>query len=205
MPANINKNKLSEWSASLICIEKLLESHYGDSLLKALDGLVTEALYRSFTHGQGHIERTMVLAALIAQGEALSVEDTELLLLCAAYHDVGRINDGRDPVHGKNSARIIRDGSLIKEFAAFTPAEFNIALAAICSHSRGDSMMDTNAALFNVAAEDMTRFRRLTRCLKDADNLDRVRIYDLDVSRLRSNTAKKLPLVAERLFRFHYC
>ena len=77
------------------------------SLLLAFSTLKRNELYKSWLHGQGHIERVIMLGALIAMGEGFSMDDTRLALFCCSYHDIGRSNDRRDDDHGTVSAGMI--------------------------------------------------------------------------------------------------
>ena len=54
---------------------------------KMMDRLDYGVLFESRVHGVGHIERTLLLGALIAAGEKLNAADTELLMEACAYHD----------------------------------------------------------------------------------------------------------------------
>ena len=104
MAVKLNRELLELWAKENARINAFMGSHYLPVLLEALDTLETDALYHSRTHGQWHIERTMLLGALIAHGEQLPQDITRLLLLCCSYHDVGRVNDWMDRKHGRRSA-----------------------------------------------------------------------------------------------------
>ena len=80
---------------------------YYPLLLDTLMGLKQEALFVSHIHGLGHIERTILQGAFCAMEEALGEEDTRLLLECCSYHDVGRVDDWVDDLHGHRSAQRI--------------------------------------------------------------------------------------------------
>lgn len=166
-------------------IGKLVGTVYGRLLTQAYAELDTEMLYRSPIHGIGHIERTMLLGALIAQAQALPENETRMLLLCCSYHDVGRCDDFKDDGHGANSAHKIRNTPLREKFAAFDSTDFTVMQAAVTTHSVSDRYMERTAEWYFVGAEKRELYFRLARCLKDADNLDRVRLGDLQTSHLR--------------------
>lgn len=75
-----------------------------------------------------------------------------------------------------------------------------ILLAVIAVHSHSDQDMFRIGQKYQVADENMTRYLKLASCLKDADNLDRVRLHDLDTSRLRHHSSVDLVPFAESLF-----
>lgn len=200
MPASMTKRLIKGWAKQNARLRALCASSYFDLLLEAFDALDTSYLYHSWTHGQGHIERTMLLGALIAHGEGLDRELTRLLLLCCSYHDVGRVNDWVDNRHGQRSAERILDSALQQKFASIDEADFPLCLAAISAHSVSDSRREQTGRAFGIDEAQMPRYMLLSACLKDADNLDRVRIHDLDPSHLRCPTARALPSTARWIF-----
>ena len=160
--------------------------------LRALEQLKVEALYKSAVHGSGHINRVMLLASLIAWKEDLEEELFRQYLVAASYHDVGRYFDGLDYDHGLQSAKRLPDlcshrGDALRQIQG-----------AVAAHSQPDHRLEEMVSLF--APRDMPRAIRLAMLLKDADNLDRVRIGDLNPNYLRSDSAKSLAAFAFRLF-----
>jgi hypothetical protein len=139
-------------------------------------------------HGLGHAARVLIWAEQVA--EALQAEGTpvemEVVRWAAAVHDVGRIDDGRDRGHGERSALWVLENAA--QFApALIPSQVE-RVAYLCTWHVPD---DTKAPAFT---PELT-------CLKDADALDRVRIFDLDVRRLRTSRAVALADSAGALFR----
>lgn len=193
--------RIEKWAMEKPEIASLLASRYGDALMKAYEDLDVSLLYQSVTHGIGHIERTMLFGALIAKNEKLSESDTKDVLLCCAYHDIGRTDDHYDLGHGRQSAEMIREGEHLRSL--FTEPE--AAMAAIHSHSIPDGEAEDAPILYNV--KNLDKSVLYTACLKDADNIDRVRIYDLDESFLRfAGTRAMVPLaywVLEKYLKKH--
>ena len=129
-------------------------------------------------HGLSHTRRVLIHGCAIAASVGLEPDEFEALVLAAAWHDIGRTHDGRDPEHGaKSVAKISRLGLA----ADVDPHVLAQVLFAVELHStrdeialqRADTMADGESML------------RVLWVLKDADGLDRVRIVDLDPSRLR--------------------
>lgn len=173
-------------------INALMASPYAAQLLLAFSTLKRGELYKSFLHGQGHIERVIMLGALIAMGEKFSMEDTRLALFACSYHDIGRSNDRRDDDHGTVSAEGIVSRNLVDIIPGITEAEIAILQAAIATHSMHDSSLEANQRKFGVKEEDYERCRRICWCLKDADNMDRVRLNDLDTKYLRLESSRNM-------------
>lgn len=172
-------NRLKAWPLWPLFLDKL--THLNRSVL-----------YDSRVHGPGHIERTMLQGALCAMEEGLDETDTALLLDCCAYHDVGRNSDAVDYLHGHRSA--LRLG----ELTGRTGEELTMMMAAVDAHARPDDVLESTLRSYHPA--DWDRCLRLTHLLKDADNLDRVRICDLDVSFLRRESSRAREAFSEYLF-----
>lgn len=181
--------RIKRWALESREIASLLTSAYGTALLEAYRDLDCDLLYKSVTHGVGHIERTMLFGAMIARNEHLSETDTRDVLLCCSYHDIGRIDDRYDLEHGKRSAEKIRESEGLRSLFSY-PEE---AMAAIHSHAVPDGETEGIPEIYGV--KDPGKYALLTACLKDADNIDRVRIYDLDETFLRfEGTRQMVPL-----------
>lgn len=160
-------------------------------LLETYAGLREDALYQSEVHGRGHIHRTLLFAALIAWQEDLEEDVVRQFFLAAAYHDVGRSSDGFDLYHGARSALRLR------ELTGKEGEELLQLQAAVAAHARPDE--DMEPILRAYAPADYPRTLQLTRLLKDADNLDRVRLGDLKLRFLRHRGARALEPFAWRL------
>lgn len=161
-------------------------------LLEKLRRLNWDALYESPIHGPGHIERTMVHGAFCAMEEPLGMEDTALLLECCAYHDVGRINDRRDDLHGQRAAE------QLARLTGREGEELVMMMAAVDAHSRPEVQLEPTLERYQPV--DYRRCLVLAQLLKDADGLDRVRIWDLDVRHLRREASRAREGFAEYLF-----
>ena len=180
------------WQEYQPLINSLRGWEHWELFLEMLSALDLNALYKSPLHGIGHIERTMLFGALEAMEQGLDKRDTELLLLCCSYHDVGRINDHWDTSHGQRSAQ---------KLACLTGKsgqELKALMCAVEAHSMPDVFTEDVVAAY--APEDPQYALRLSALLKDADGLDRVRINDLDPDFLRFETNKKHTSFAHFLF-----
>ena len=190
----------SGWDTEPPVLAALRGTAYETALREAFDSLRRDLLFNSALHGKGHIERVLLLGALIAQREALSPADTRILLLACSYHDVGRIGEGVEDLHGARSAECLRSGAFDRELSALSGTELTILLAAIAAHSVSGLRRLEYALRYGVPDAERPRYEKLAKCLKDADNLDRVRLGDLDPSRLRHAGSRALAPFAEALF-----
>ena len=136
-------------------------------------------------HGVGHLYRTMIACALL--GEKLQKPRMGLLAFCGAYiHDLARTNDDCDECHGADAARIkFPQFEALWDKYALTPQEREWVCEAVAQHSttewmqRGDEGYDVMAIL------------------KDADALERCRIYDLNEEMLRYEESRSLVTLTE--------
>lgn len=184
--------KQANWGEDATWIEGLKQWAHYPIVLEAMEGLKVEALYKSAVHGSGHINRTLLMAALIAWQEALSESLLRQYLMAVSYHDVGRYFDGLDLEHGSRSAL------KLEELTGYVGEPLREIQAAVAAHSQPDHLMEEMVQGY--APRDRDRAIYLACLLKDADNLDRVRLGDLNPSFLRSQSAKSLATFSQRLF-----
>lgn len=178
-------------------VAKLKASSYYNFLMNAYSKLRTDLLYKSRVHGISHIERVMLLGAIVAMQQRFSVRETELLLFACSYHDIGRENDWRDDRHGKRGADMLAS----IPFPEISADEMKSIQTAIATHSTKDAYFEFFADEYQVPREELKLCHLLCMALKDADNLDRVRIHDLDVKHLRFDESKTLKPAAESIYR----
>lgn len=182
-----------DWGADTAEVRTLLGGGaYGAAFREALSALRLDSLYQSPIHGTGHILRTLVHGAMGAAAEQLSERETALLLEACSYHDTGRLNDWEDTEHGARSAE------RIGELTGRTGTELAILRAAVTAHSCPDKQLGDILAQ-NGLAEDAAA-RRVALLLKDADGLDRVRIWDLNPAYLRFPSSVRRAELAKMLY-----
>lgn len=201
--ALIINGKLDAWAKENARIERLMKSEYGLLLRNAYESLDTSVLYQSRIHGNGHIERTMLLGAMIAQALEMSSHETRMLLLCCSYHDIGRSNDFRDNSHGNVAAKKLMSSDMKRKFIGYSAEDFKIMQAAITLHSISDHEIDSVAQRYGLSNRSMGRYYRIAKCLKDSDNLDRVRLGDLDTKHLRHRESIDMVYDAQWIFNMY--
>ncbi|MFC9228318.1 hypothetical protein ACFTZI_05010 [Streptomyces decoyicus] len=144
-------------------------------------------------HGIRHAMRTAAMAALLADANDLTADDTATLILAAAIHDCRRVHDKDDRGHGARAAVWLTSNAdtVWHHFhLAATPQSIDTAATAVRLHDVPyDAFTPDDLA-------DYARARHITDLLKAADALDRYRLPKLswwpDHSRIR--TAAFLPL-----------
>jgi uncharacterized protein len=138
-------------------------------------------------HGIAHATRVLVWTEQVAGWMDDHGRPVDLAVVrCAAVtHDVGRHDDGRDPEHGRRSARWVR--------------EHRDALPEALDDRQLDAL--AYCCAWHVPPDDQAPApTNELVCLKDADGLDRVRIFDLDPRQLRTERARELTEDARRLY-----
>ncbi|MCF0123572.1 MAG: HD domain-containing protein [Ruminiclostridium sp.] len=193
MPENriLSLLEAGDWGEDTPLIQGLKGWTFYPLLLEAYRTMDEDALYKSKVHGSGHIHRVLLFAALIAWREDLAEADIRQLFRAASYHDVGRTFDGFDLYHG------VRSSLKLEELTDRTGEDLVELKAAVTAHAHPDA--DMESILRSFRPEDYPRTLELTRLLKDADNLDRVRLKDLDARFIRHDSAKELVPFAWRL------
>jgi hypothetical protein len=131
-------------------------------------------------HGLGHTARVMVWAAVLTRGTPLF----EPVVWAAACHDLRREDDGADPDHG------FRAGEWV---CKVLPGKLRQPLP--------DLDLIAQACDWHVCPDRHSGWdHEVLWYLKDADGLDRVRLWDLDPSYLRHPETRQWIKKAERLF-----
>lgn len=137
-------------------------------------------------HGVGHVTCVLIRSARMADRIAMpSAMRYEELLWAASTHDVGRLDDGVDLGHGTCSA-----GWISEHLVEQRPTARTVDVGFVAELSTWHEIPD----------HEIRRMSLELLILKDADGLDRVRIYDLDARRLRTQHAARLEDAAQRLF-----
>jgi hypothetical protein len=134
----------------------------------------------SALHGAGHTARVMVWAAVLTRG----TEWFEPVVWAAACHDLRRVNDGDDLPHG------FRAGGWVRQVL---PGKLRQPLPCL--------ELIASACDWHVCAdEDAEWDHPVLWWLKDADGLDRVRLFDLDPRYLRHAETHPWVPAATRLY-----
>ena len=147
-------------------------------------------LHASALHGQTHVGRVLVHAFRLVRATGLAAEAPRLW--AAVYlHDLARLHDGDCEDHGPNAVRLFGGRADLRALfarAGVRDSDYPAIGFAVSHHSSWrelppDAPHETLAAL-----------------LEDADALDRVRLGDLDPSRLRLGPSAEMVPFAKRLY-----
>jgi HD superfamily phosphodiesterase len=154
----------------------------------------------SWLHGVRHTQRVHIHAQRLARMLCWPPADANVVLMAALWHDVGRVNEGWDPEHGRLSAeRVVR----CRLHTSLSAADARLALFAVRYHCRSDGHGPLRAA----DQDDPERALRILWLLNDADALDRVRlgngVYEIDSTALRhACTVEMIDFAVELLLAF---
>ncbi|MFW6007902.1 MAG: HD domain-containing protein [archaeon] len=149
-------------------------------------------------HGLLHAKHVLFLCLVLSRLHDLNYEDFNILCTCAIYHDIGRTHDMFCLKHGNDSFKKMLKLNLINnDYYDYENEE--IIHYIINNHCINDKIAFKRIKKYNI--KDKNRAIKLLKIFKDADDLDRVRLGDLDVKYLRFNNSKKLVLLAQQLLK----
>lgn len=154
-------------------------------------------------HGRSHILRVLTLSLIYYynSGKKLSERDKNILIYFSLLHDVGRTNEDKDDNHGKASVDKIEGEGLFIDGLDINKKDRQLSHVIIKYHSRSDEdgMNAIRRRKKKHSSEEYRRLIDLYSICKDMDGLDRVRFNGLDIYQLRTEYARKLPLIAGAL------
>jgi hypothetical protein len=140
-------------------------------------------------HGQAYVARVMVHAFRLL--EATGAHHLAPALWAAVYlHDIARQHDGHCTRHGADAWARLADLPEVQSLfsrGGVKESDYPAIETAVTEHCRSEVSADQPHG-------------ELAALLKDADGLDRVRLYDLDPGYLRHPQAVAMVPFAERLF-----
>ncbi len=172
-------------------------------LIKQLNNMKEDFLYKSKFHGLYHSEKVLLFSYLLGKNQGLNDEQMQIIMDAAVYHDIGRIADNEDEQHGLvSSNRLIKEKNNILSNPIYKDDANFSYLRLICDahsrHDKYDKLTFENYVYDNeVTNINFETFKKLSDILKDADALDRTRFMNvtsavLDEKYLRHDYSKKL-------------
>lgn len=199
----IETNNITDYK-SLLSLHSLAQKWYELCIPE-----ISPSYYHDFEsiHGGEHVSRVLGLALSIADKmimheiHDLSEDDIAIISLSATYHDVGRTHDWIDDEHGyKSFEKIYEEGYLesflSKHYPTFYKDKDNIEILrfTIENHCLGDTRAYNNLNDYNIT--NIERAKLIYSIVCDGDNLDRVRLGDLDLNYIRNDISKTLEKLA---------
>lgn len=147
-------------------------------------------------HGKRHIKRVMLLSLVMSHLDGLKTEDRNVLLLASLYHDIGREHDHEDEAHGMQS--VTKMERLKLPTHGLSNEDVRIVKFIMKYHCIKDDV-GLKKLEKQKGIQNKERAIELFKRFKDCDGLDRMRLGDLDIRYLRTETAKKMEFVAKQL------
>jgi hypothetical protein len=154
---------------------------------------VIPSLYRKGIHGKEHAKRVLQLSQSLASLENLSTEHREIIEFCAIFHDIGRINDFVDNLHGQRSIEKLQK----YDFFGLELRNKIFVEYIIKNHCIDDQTAYSNALEYGFSDINMAIY--LLKYFKDCDNLDRFRIFGFNESYLRLENSHQLIAFAKKI------
>ena len=146
--------------------------------------------HASTLHGQSHVARVMVHAFRLIEATGW-LEEAPRLWAAVYLHDIARTHDGVCYRHGADAMKKFGASPHLRQFfegGGVREDDYEAIHTAVVHHCLREELSQAH------------RHWRLTSLLKDADGLDRVRLYDLDPRYLRNPEAKAMIAFASALF-----
>ena len=159
--------------------------------------LVNSLLYKSQVHGEKHISRVCILAYYLACIKEFPLEIIRDVLEIAKYHDIGRINDGKDENHG------LRGAILYSQYFRNTSEKSNVYGAIITAHSLRDEVFEKVWLEWTNSMDNINYGKMLLGIIKDADALDRFRLRDCSLRTEFLHNKESLHLVRAAYELYH--
>lgn len=198
---------------NLIDIQNMYVVNFNDCLLEELnkenviddykyfrDNYIDESLFHNpqGIHAKLHTQRVLLLSLIFSYLKDLNNEDRNVLIYASLYHDIGRTDDNEDKSHGMKSLKKMKKYNVAFGDISMSDEDIYITKSIIKNHSISD---EVGFKLINEDAKiiDKDRAIRLYKYFKEQDNLDRVRISDLDTKYLRTNTGRRMVVLAHQL------
>ncbi len=174
-------------------IKTIKQSKFYPLFSSLCNNIQMEYIYKSITHGIFHNERVALLSLFLAEKLNLAEIDAKIAIYAALYHDIGRVDDSVDDLHGTRSAKLVNKLNL-----PLDDESMKILKIAMTYHSLADSKFYENLNSFGT---DRERTIMAFKIIKDADGLGRVRIGGghLNLKYLRTTEALKLVPAAFQL------
>ena len=171
-------------------VDLIVSSDMFPLFVHSLNGLDESNIYSSNVHGLNHLERVSLFAFFICLVEKKTLLDVQIILEIAQYHDIGRINERRDFMHGFRGAEKYRTLNRITD-----KSDLNVVMTVIAAHSISDEKFDSIYKYYY--GTDQTQYNRvfhIYQIIKDADGLDRFRLgkKQLDIQMLRLDSSKRI-------------
>ena len=171
-------------------------------IIEELSKVDNRYFYDSFIHGRNHSEKVYFFALFLAKIKNLDPIDTRIVLDAALYHDIGRIVDSEDTVHGLTSTLRLQEKNILTNPIYKDPINLDLLYAIIEGHSLDDDCKNNNYENrfyeydIELPEDNYERYSVLYDILKDADALDRTRFgrksfatVDKDMLRIEESKA----------------
>lgn len=172
-------------------IEDLIENKKINYVLEEIEDIDydKELFLAEGDHGISHTKRAMLETAILVNKLGLTNQDSKILLAAAKYHDIGVQNDESDKEHGRRSVE-----KLNHELDNFSEADKEIIKFIIIEHAldKKENEEDIN----KLPTAKQKKFKELLSYFRDIDELEKVRLYDMNPNNLENEVSKHLINIA---------
>lgn len=136
-----------------------------------------------------HTKRMMLLSSIFSNLENLSNEDEKILIAASKYHDIG-LNVGQD---NKGHGRIASQ-KITNELDSFDDNQKDLIRFLIAEHDLSNKEIEKDLA--NVTPSKKARFEKMLICFRDLLELENIRVYRFNPTKLVTKSGKKMIKIA---------
>ncbi|PGR83452.1 HD domain-containing protein [Bacillus cereus] len=191
-------------------IEILKKERYMDEYSYYRGTYIIKEYFHNFEgiHGNTHCSRVLLHSLSMARELQLPDEERHVLALASCLHDIGRVDDEEDEMHGVQSTEDIIDRGIdlfgincvnsddAYELEYLQEDAEDALYFLIENHCISDEKAKEKLEESHWDKEKKAYVWRLFEIFKDADGLDRVRLGDLDSNYLRTEAGKRRIFIA---------
>ena len=172
-------------------VDKLIENKKINYILEEIEDIDydKELFLSAGDYGIAHTKRAMLEVAILSNLENLSEQETKILIASAKYHDIGITNDEENKEHGKNSISRLK-----YELDNFLEEDRELIKFLIAQHSEDKKINEE--AINSLQETKKNKYKKMLSYFKDIDELEKVRLYDLNPLNLENEVSKKMINIA---------
>ena len=136
-----------------------------------------------------HTKRMMLLSSIFSKLENISQEEERILITASKYHDIGLNTSEDNKGHGRLASQ-----KLTNELEEFDEAQKDIIRFLIAEHDLSNKEIEKDLA--NVTSSKKARFEKLLICFRDLLELENIRLYKFNPTKLVTKSSKKMIKIA---------
>ena len=185
----VAKNEYENYSVE--SIEEIIKNRQIVEYVNIRLNMIDRNLYNNYEfHGIKHSMNVAMLSLVILSLLDIYIENVDVLVDSALLHDIGKTNDYDEAEHGKVGAILAK--KIKKKDSNYNEEKLNLLCSLIEGHC--NNLYD-NSIPDKYCINDRKNYRNMLKILKDADILERTRLFKnplIDIDTITNEVSKKL-------------